>query len=90
MFSLQSLVEGVKYAISKNIPVVLVSRCPKGRVLDTYGYPGGGKELRNLGVILGDNLSGQKARIKLMLILGLTKDMDEIKSLFEEGLYTTK
>jgi L-asparaginase len=84
------MVEGVKYAISKNIPVVLVSRCPKGRVLDTYGYPGGGKELRNLGVILGDNLSGQKARIKLMLILGLTKDMDEIKSLFEEGLYTTK
>lgn len=84
------MVEGVRYSISSNIPVVLVSRCPKGRVLDTYGYAGGGKELRNGGVILGDNMSGQKARIKLMLILGVTNDMSEIKSLFEAGLYATR
>lgn len=83
-----NMVEGVRYAISKNIPVVLVSRCPKGRVFDTYGYTGGGKELRNAGVILGDNMSGQKARIKLMVILGVTKNMNEIKELFEEGLYS--
>lgn len=83
------MVEGIQYAISKNIPVVLVSRCPKGRVLDSYGYPGGGKELRDMCVILGDNMSGQKARIKLMLILGVTNDMNEVKSLFEKGLYST-
>jgi L-asparaginase len=40
-----------------------------------------------MGVILGDSLSGQKARIKLMVILGKTQDVDEIKYLFEQDLY---
>jgi len=78
---------GVEYAISKNLPVVVVSRCPRGRVLDTYGYPGGGKHLRKLGVIYGGFLSGQKARIKLMLALGATRDVARIKEIFEAGMY---
>lgn len=81
------MVEGIKNAISKGIPVVVVTRCYQGRVLDSYGYPGGGKDLRNNGVILGDNLPGQKARIKLMLALSLTNDLDEIKNMFEMNLY---
>lgn len=81
------LVPGIKQAIEKNIPVVIVSRCPMGRVLDSYGYPGGGKDLRNLGAIFGGNLNGQKARIKLMLALGKTNDLAEIKSIFEAGVY---
>lgn len=81
------MVDGVKRAILNNIPVILVSRCFEGRVLDTYGYHGGGKELRNLGVIFGDTLSGQKARIKLMLALGKTNDANFIKDFFEEGHY---
>lgn len=62
----------------------MVSRCPTGRVLDTYGYEGGGRHLRELGVIFGKNLPGQKARIKLMLILGLTNDLDIIRNIFED------
>lgn len=81
------MVDGVKRAIENNIPVVLVSRCFQGRVLDSYGYPGGGKTLRKLGVIYADNLPGQKARIKLMLALSKTKDMDGIKKIFESGHY---
>lgn len=81
------MVDGIKRAISCNIPVVIVSRCYQGRVLDSYGYHGGGKELRNIGVILGDNLPGQKARIKLMLALGITRDLNEIKRIFEGDLY---
>jgi L-asparaginase len=81
------MVQGIKRAIEKGIPVVLVSRCFEGRVLDTYGYNGGGKDLRNLGVIFGDNLPGQKARIKLMLALGKTNDMGKIRQMFEQGLY---
>lgn len=77
------MIEGIKISLNKDIPVVMVSRCPTGRVLDTYGYEGGGKHLRELGVIFGRNLPGQKARIKLMLILSLTNDMDVIKDLFE-------
>lgn len=81
------MVEGIQKAIDKGLPVVLVSRCFQGRVLDSYGYHGGGKELRNLGVIFGDNLPGQKARIKLMLALGKTTNINEIKDIFESGFY---
>ncbi|MFW6016277.1 MAG: asparaginase [bacterium] len=84
------MVEGIKEAIEKGIPVVIVSRCPRGRVLDSYGYEGGGRQLREMGVILGENLSGQKARIKLMLILGKTNNYKEVRALFEEDLYEKK
>ena len=82
-----NVVPGIKNAIEKNIPVVLVSRCYEGRVLDTYGYHGGGKELREMGVIFADNLPGQKARIKLMLALSVTKEISIIKKMFEDGIY---
>lgn len=79
--------EGVKYAREKGIPVVVVSRCHSGRVFDSYGYLGSGRDLRNLGCIFGGDLPGQKARIKLMLALGKTNNLDEIKDFFEKGIY---
>lgn len=81
------MVPGIKRAVSKGIPVVIVSRCFEGRVLDTYGYPGAGKDLRNAGVIFGDNLNGQKARIKLMVALSWSRDLKKVKDWFEEDLY---
>jgi L-asparaginase/archaeal Glu-tRNAGln amidotransferase subunit D len=81
------MVSGVEYALSKNIPVVLVSRCFMGKVLDDYGYEGAGRELTERGVILGDNLPGQKARIKLMVALGYTNDLFKIKEIFEKNYY---
>ncbi len=75
--------EGIKYAVEKNIPVVLVSRCPGGETLDIYGYPGAGKWLHKIGVIFADYLNGQKARIKLMIALGVTRSIDELRKLFE-------
>ncbi|MCF8414212.1 MAG: asparaginase, partial [Melioribacteraceae bacterium] len=64
--------DGIKYVMSKGIPVVLVSRCPSGETMDIYGYPGAGKWLKKEGVIFVEYLNGQKARIKLMLCLGKT------------------
>ncbi len=75
--------EGIKYAIEKGIPVVLVSRCPAGETLDIYGYPGAGKWLHQIGVIFAEYLNGQKARIKLMLALGKTNNNEELKKMFE-------
>jgi len=74
---------GIKYAVEKGIPVVLTSRCPAGETDDVYSYPGAGKHLHNLGVIFSDYLNGQKARIKLMIVLGLTNRQDEIRKFFE-------
>ncbi len=75
--------EGIRYAVEKGIPVVLVSRCPAGETLDIYSYPGAGKWLHKIGVIFADYLNGQKARIKLMLALGVTKDKKKLRKLFE-------
>jgi len=75
--------KGVEYVIKKNIPVILVSRCPAGETDYIYSYPGAGKHLHNLGVIFTDYLNGQKARIKLMLALSKTTDRKMLKKIFE-------
>jgi L-asparaginase len=36
-----------------------------------------------MGVIFGEDLNGQKARVKLMLALGLTTAVEEIRGMFE-------
>ncbi len=76
--------EGIKYVVEKNIPVVLVSRCPAGETLSIYGYPGAGKWLKELGVIFSDYLNGQKARIKLMVCLGINNEINQLRKMFEE------
>ncbi|OPL09355.1 MAG: L-asparaginase [delta proteobacterium ML8_F1] len=78
-----AMLPGIERALSLGIPLVLVSRCPMGRVLGTYGYEGGGKNLKDRGVIFGGNLNGQKARIKLMLALAKTRDPQALKKIFE-------
>jgi L-asparaginase len=74
---------GVKAALAAKVPVVLVSRCAEGRVTAAYGYEGGGQMLRELGVIFAPNLPGPKARIKLMVALGVTTDRDRLRAIFE-------
>ena len=59
----------VKYALSKNVPVVISTRVPNGRVLPNYGFEGGGKTLADAGAVMADDLSPAKARILLMLLL---------------------
>ena len=77
------MLDGIKNANSNGIPVILTSRCVKGRVLDTYGYPGGGHNLKELGVVFGENLNSQKARIKLVLALGISNNIDYLKKIYE-------
>ena len=76
------MVEGIKKAIELEIPVVVVSRCFEGRVFESYVYEGGGKQLKNLGVIFGDTLPGQKARIKLILAINSGMNIHEIARAF--------
>ena len=76
------MVEGIKKATELNIPVVVVSRCFEGRVFESYGYEGGGKQLKDLGVIFGDTLPGQKARIKLILAINSGMNIHEVARVF--------
>ena len=75
--------KAVTYLIKeKSMPVIITSRCFKGRVLGVYGYEGGGKSLADAGAIFAQELSSQKARIKLMVLMGITSDIREIDRLF--------
>ncbi|WP_226672978.1 asparaginase [Rossellomorea aquimaris] len=76
-------VHGIEELVEANIPVVLVSRCFNGIVQDIYGYSGGGKQLKEKGVIFSNGLNGQKARIKLMVALSQTRDMNELEMIFK-------
>jgi L-asparaginase len=68
--------------IAAEVPVVLVSRCLAGRIVPAYGGKGGGRTLRDLGVIDGGWLSGPKARVALALALGSGMAHEEIRGLF--------
>jgi L-asparaginase len=70
-------------AQAQNIPVVLVSRVIDGPVVPLYGGAGGGQSLRELGVIPGGDLSGQKARIALIFALGAGLSIEEIRDFFD-------
>lgn len=81
------MARGVETASKQGVPVIIVSRCPMGRVYGSYGYEGGGQYLQERGAIFSGNLNGPKARIKLMLALEKTKDLAEIKRIFEGDAY---
>lgn len=70
-------------AVARGLPVVLVSRCPVGRLEYTYAYEGAGRHLHEAGVIFADYLNGQKARIKLLCALGAGLSVEQLRSSFE-------
>ena len=78
---------GIQRALDAGVTVVMASRCPHGRVLDTYAYEASGHDLRRRGVILAGRMNAAKARIRLMLVLGRTSDPAEIRALMESGEY---
>jgi L-asparaginase len=72
----------IKRAIAEGVTVVVGSRCPSGRVWDPYAYPGAVRDAIAAGCLLAEGLNGQKARIKLMVVLGTMRDRDEVKRLW--------
>jgi L-asparaginase len=76
------MIPGIEKAIQRDVPVIICSRCPSGRTLDSYGYVGGGKYLTDMGCIMASSLNGQKARILLMLALTRSNKPSFLKELF--------
>ncbi len=68
--------------INKGIPIVLVSRCFNGIVQDVYSYEGGGKQLKDMGIVFTYGLNAQKARIKLLVALECAHSQDKIQQMF--------
>ncbi|MCB8876389.1 asparaginase [Acidisoma silvae] len=62
-------VDATRAAVAQGIPVLVTSRCGEGRVKPVYGN-GGGVDLAKAGAIFAGDLTGQKARILLSVLLG--------------------
>ncbi|MDQ0213719.1 L-asparaginase [Oikeobacillus pervagus] len=75
-------IKGIKKLLEAKIPIVLVSRCFNGIAQDIYGYDGGGKQLKEMGVIFSNGLNGQKARLKLLIALSITEDPKKLEEIF--------
>jgi L-asparaginase len=83
-----AVVPGIQRWIEAARPVLIASRSHRGRVLDTYAYPGGGHQLREMGAIFADVLTGPQARLELMLALGVFgSDVPRIRAAIEAGRY---
>ncbi|PWA12398.1 L-asparaginase [Pueribacillus theae] len=76
------IVPSLEKMIANDIPIVLVSRSQKGFVQPVYDYEGGGKQLKKKGVIFSNGLSGQKARLKLLIALQTTNDFNQLEKIF--------
>jgi L-asparaginase len=72
-----AMVPGIERWLRARKPVVVASRALRGRVGHTYGYPGGGRRLYELGAIFAGSRRPQQARIDLMLALGAKVDVRE-------------
>jgi L-asparaginase len=65
--------EGMQYATSKDVPVVITTRAGSGRISGSGGH-----------LVAGQDLAPIKARILLMLGLTTTKDPAELRRMFGE------
>jgi L-asparaginase len=78
-----AIVPVLQQILAKGVPILLVSRCFNGQVQDVYDYAGGGRQLKEMGVIFSNGLNGQKARLKLMIALQHTCDPAELQGIFD-------
>lgn len=69
-------------AVQRRIPVVAASRAGAGGLGDEFGFVGAYHDLRKLGVIFAPDLSGVKARLKLMAALAVARSPAELRALF--------
>jgi L-asparaginase len=65
--------EGVRYAGTKGVPVVMTTRTGSGRIAGGRGS-----------TVAGEDLAPIKARILLMVALATTKDINQLRRIFSE------
>lgn len=78
-----SLLPSIHSLLKNHIPVVLVTRCFSGSVHDVYSYEGGGKNLKEAGLVFTNGVNGPKARLKLIAALESHFSIEDIRKSFE-------
>jgi len=62
------VIAGIRDAVAADVPVIVTTRCPAGRVKPIYG-DGGGRDVESAGAIFAGDLQGVKARVLLSVLL---------------------
>jgi len=68
------VVDAVREALARGVPVVVCSRCVSGRVEPVYGR-GGGRDLQDAGALFAGDLAGPKVRVLLQLAIAAGLDV---------------
>ena len=68
--------------LERDVPVVLTTRCPSGRPLPGYAFPGGSSQWWEAGALFSGTLDALKARVLVALGLGAGLDADALAQLF--------
>lgn len=63
------IMDSVRYAIGKDLHLILTTHADEGEVKVVYDFPGSAYDLENTGVVLGRDYSSKKARIRLAVLL---------------------
>ena len=69
--------------LAAGVPVALTTRCPSGRALAGYGFPGGSSSWWAAGAIFSGTLDGLKARVLLSLGIGAGLSSADLAALCE-------
>ena len=73
--------ESAERLLAAGVPVALTTRCPSGRALPGYGFPGGSSSWWEAGAIFSGTLDGMKARVLLSLGIGAGLSSEDLAAL---------
>ena len=80
----EDLLKSIEKAKKKKVPVVMTTQTLYGRVdMKVYST---GRELLSRGVISGEDMLPEGAYVKLMHVLGSTKNLDEVKKKMQTNI----
>ena len=77
-----AIVDAIKQALARRIPVIITTRCLQGATFALYDYVGGGADLASLGAIFTRGLCSCKARIKLAVLLSAGVPWEQLPTYF--------
>jgi L-asparaginase len=69
--------------MARGVPAILATRCPSGRPLPGYGFPGGSSQWWESGAVFSGTLDALKARVLAALSLGAGLGVGELAELAE-------
>jgi L-asparaginase len=75
--------ELARAVMARGTPVVLTTRCPSGRPLAGYGFPGGSSQWWEAGAVFSGTLDALKARVLVALGIGAGVDAPRLARLTE-------